>query len=701
MKNGIVLLLFFVSFLSFGQQTEVVDFIDVFATLQINPVIQNVKGKIIYTFVEKVPVDSIRIDAHNMTFSNVKINGNLVAFKSTKQQLILFEGFRIGTNELIFEYEARPKQALYFVNWNFTQEIDTPIEVQGQIWTQGQGKYTSHWFPSFDDVNEKVIFNLDISFEKSFEVVSNGILKDKIIKEGEITWQYRMKKPMSSYLLMLAIGHFEKRILFSKSGIPLEQYYKKKEEYKVEPTYRYGQLIFDFFEKEIGVPYPWEVYRQIPVMDFLYAGMENTSATLFSDDFIVDKIGFFDKNYINAHAHELAHQWFGNLVTAVSSKHHWLQEGFATYYALLAEKEIYGEDHFNWELFKTFQQLKEASETDTIPLLDAKASSLTFYQKGAWALHVLREGIGEDNFRIAVCRYLEKNAYQNVTTENFFLEIEKISDFDLITFQKVWLETPGFNDEEAKELLIKNKFMQSYFVLEKKRILPLEEKYKEFEKILKANDIYYPLKVEVLNQLQAEPFETKEKLLMLAMQSKDLKVRQAVVSSLNEIPEKFRLQYETLLEDQSYITQEVALFRLWEQFPEHRLHYLQKSKGWIGFQDRNLELLRLALALATPEYKEESKKELYYQLLRYTGTDYDTAIRQNALEKLLSLKLISRDVLKSLIYTTTSHRWQFSKFGREKIRMLLKEEKYKKIFESLLSDLMEKEFLQLKKLLIE
>ena len=134
-----------------------------------------------------------------------------------------------------------------------------------------------------------------------------------------------MQKPMSSYLLVLAIGKFDKKIEFSNSGIPLEMYYRPKDAVKFEPTYRYSKPIFDCLESEIGLKYPWEIYRQIPVRDFLYAGMENTSATLFSSHLIVDSIGFEDRNYTNVNAHELAHQWFGDLVTAESGTHHWLQ----------------------------------------------------------------------------------------------------------------------------------------------------------------------------------------------------------------------------------------------------------------------------------------------------------------------------------------------------------------------------------------
>src|SRR5205814_766567 len=98
----------------------------------------------------------------------------------------------------------------------------------------------------------------NITFQKSFTVVSNGKLKKKIAKDGNFIWKYKMKKPMSSYLVMLAIGHFEKECTKSSSKIPLEMYYEKEDANRVEPTYRHSKKIFDFFEKEIGVKYPWK-----------------------------------------------------------------------------------------------------------------------------------------------------------------------------------------------------------------------------------------------------------------------------------------------------------------------------------------------------------------------------------------------------------------------------------------------------------
>ena len=324
------------SLFSFAQQTKSVDFTSVMGKIEINALDKLVSGEVTYYFVVKNTIDTIKIDAQNIDFSNLKINNTEVKFSNNRKQILLFEGYKRGINQLTFNYLSRPKQAMYFVGKG----------EQLQIWTQGQGKYTSNWFPSFDDPNEKLIFNLDIKFNNLFQVVSNGKLENKIAIQDDFIWNYRMKKPMSSYLLMMLIGKFEIKQEKSQSGKSLFYYIEKEDLSKFEPTYRYSKAIFDFFEKEISVKYPCEVYKQVPVRDFLYAGMENTSATVFSRDFVVDSVGFNDKNYVNVNAHELAHQWFGDLITALSGKHHWLQEGFSTYYALLAEKEVFGDDYF-------------------------------------------------------------------------------------------------------------------------------------------------------------------------------------------------------------------------------------------------------------------------------------------------------------------------------------------------------------------
>jgi aminopeptidase N len=675
---------------SFAQQTLKVDFKTLHATLIPNAIDKSISGEVIYQFEVLKAIDTIAIDALKMDFTNVKINEKTINFKNSGKELKLFQGFKKGKNTLTFSYKATPKQTLYFIG-----EGD-----QLQIWTQGQGKYTSHWLPSFDDVNEKVIFNLSVSFDNQFTVLSNGKLKsvnDNFNDKSKI-WHYQMSKPMSSYLVMMAIGKFEKQTTKTKSGTPLEFYIDEKDTDKFETTYKYTTQIFDYFEQEIGLNYPWEIYRQVPVRDFLYSGMENTTSTIFSQDFVVDAIGYNDKTYINVNAHELAHQWFGNLITAQSGKHHWLQEGFATYYALLAEKELFGEDHFQWELYEMAERLQKASKTDTIPLLNEKASSLTFYQKGAWALHSLRESIGAENFQKAVKNYLKKYGFKNVNTDDFLNEVKAVSTFDVQNFKRIWLEKSGFEVGQALALLRKNAFMKSYLELVDLQTKPFVDKKSHFENLLKT-EAFYPIKEEVIFQLADVPFEEKEALLQLAMDSKNLKVRQAIARIMIEIPTAFQANYETLLNDESFVTKEISLGTLWNLFPEKQADYLNQSKDWIGFNDKNLRILWLTLALMTKDFENENKVNFYDELLNYSSLKYESSIRQNALTNLLFLNPNDQNILRNLANATTHHKWQFTLFARNQIRELVKTERHKKYFEEILPSLNAAEQNQLKRLL--
>lgn len=683
------ILLFITTFI-FAQQTQFVDFKSVSGKLKFNSDEKLVFGSVEYQFEVLKSVDTINIDAKNMEFSKVAINQKEVVFVNTGSQLQIINDFQKGNNHLTFEYKVKPKQALYFVEME-NSEV--------QIWTQGQGRYTSNWFPSFDDVNEKVIFNLEIAYDKDYQVVSNGVLKKKNENKNQFQWQYKMENPMSSYLLMLAIGKFDKKEFRSKSNIPLEYYLEPKDANSFEPTYRYSKRIFDFLEKETGVKYPWKIYRQIPVRDFLYAGMENTTTTLFATRYVVDPIGFEDRNYTNVDAHELAHHWFGDLVTAESSTHHWLQEGFATYYAALAEKEIYGDDYFYSKLYDTAQQLKFASRTDSIPVLNPKASSLTFYEKGAWALFVLHESIGDKAFKKAIKSYLKKYAYQTVNTQNFFDEIKKVSDFDLDKFQKTWLETTAFDTPTANALLSRNKAIEARLEVDKLKNTPLSEKHDYFLKILNS-DVFYSVKESVISQIKSEKYETKKVLLQTALRSNEIRVRQAVAETMSVIPEDFRLEFETLLDDKSYQTREITLYFLWKNFPLHRASYLDKSKSWIGFNDYNLRTLWLSLALSTPDYVD-NHEILISELIAFSSTKYEATTRQNALEKLIAFKMINDEVLINLVNATTHHMWQFSKFGRDSIRLLLKKSEMRASFERILTNLTPDEQFQLNRLLKE
>ncbi|MBT8296282.1 MAG: M1 family metallopeptidase, partial [Gramella sp.] len=464
-------------------QNTFFDFKSANAHLQIIPDSGKVKGTVNYTFEVLVQEDSLFIDGREMVFSNVEFNGEPVQFSSNSKGLYILSDFLPSVeNELKLSYSATPGSGMYFINWEFP-EIDN---AQKQVWTQGQGKYTSTWLPSFDDMTEKLEFDLSFEYPAGFDLVANGeFLSQEKINDNSRLWKFDMNNPMSSYLVAMTAGKFDHKNLRSASGDEISLYYAPQDSLLVEPTYRYTAEIFDFLEEEIGVPYPWQNYKQVPVQDFLYGGMENTGTTIFSESFLTDSIGFKDRNYVNVNAHELAHQWFGNLVTEVSGRDHWLHEGFATYYALLAEKEIFGEDYYYWKLFETAEKLKELSDRGKgESLLDPKASSLTFYQKGAWALHMLREKVGEEAFRKGVKNYLELYRFKNVTTDNFLAEIEATSGLDLTQFRRDWLEQSAFKAAQSLESLKNSEFITSYLNIAALRETSLDLKYALLEKAL-------------------------------------------------------------------------------------------------------------------------------------------------------------------------------------------------------------------------
>lgn len=660
----------FFSFSLFSQQAEKVDFISCDALVQPNFTEKSISGKVTYEFEVLQPIDTIRIDAFNVDFTNVLINSKEIKFKNTGKALLLFEGFTKGKNTVSFSYSAKPKQTLYF----------TGEDEDLQIWTQGQGKNTSHWLPSFDDVNEKVIFNVRVVFDENYQVITNGVNKNPCTQEGEkILWSNKMQKPMSSYLVMLAIGDFVKQTEKTKSGTALEFYLDKNDKNKFEPTYRYSKQIFEFLEEEIGVKYPWEVYRQVPVRDFLYAGMENTTSTIFSQDFVVDSIGFNDKNYVNVNAHELAHQWFGDLITAKESKHHWLQEGFATYYALLAEKEAFGDDYFYNQLYQYAQELQHANQYDSIPILNEKASSLTFYKKGAWALHVLRENIGEKNFRKAVKSYLKKYAFKNVNTDDFLSEINKVSKYDTTVFMKNWLESPKFNLEEALSYLTKNNSVNQLIQFGKtNKHLEETELFEKFKAIL-SSQVFYTVKQEIVYQSQNLSEEKQLELLKLALETNDIKVRQAVAEILSKIPYSFKADFETLLNDKSYVTREIALFRLWTNFEQDRERLIELSKDWTGL-NYNLKIANLTLKIVGSNNNESRKQNAIEELENYTKLPYETSVRQPALETLIKLGITSDVILIELINASMHHKWQFVKFAKDNIRALISNDEIREKF---------------------
>ncbi len=655
-------------------QTEKFDFKNLDAYIQILPSIQRVEGKVDYTFDVLAQEDTLRIDGRNMEFIDVFLDEQPVEFYSDEHRIyILFDFLPAKNKKLTFNYEVKPTSGMYFINWDLSQNE----EAKKQVWTQGQGKYTSTWLPSFDDMTEKVEFDLSFEFPRDYQLIANGALKT--VKETDSTriWKFDMTVPMSSYLVGMAAGNYKSKRLTSSSGDEIQLYYNPEDSLLFEPTYRYSVEIFDFLEQEIGMPYPWQNYKQVPVMDFLHGGMENTGATIFSASFLTDSIGFKDRNYVNVNAHELAHQWFGNLVTATNGKHHWLHEGFATYYALLAEKAIFGEDYYYWKLYETAEKLKELSDSGKgESLMNPKASSLTFYQKGAWALHILRERVGDEAFRNGIKNYLKLYSFRNVETDNFIAEMEKASGMDLSQYVKDWLEQSAFKATQSLESLRKSEFIVNYLNIAALRETSLEQKFQFLEDALDfpVNDY---IGQEAVNQLAGLQSESAFKLYKKAFETNNIFVRQAIALTMKKIPESLKPEFESLLQDESYLSIEAALFKLWEQFPAERKKYLEETRNLEGFYNKNIRMLWLTLNLVTPEFEPNHTQDYYEELAGYTAAWQPFQLRENAFSYLYQLGAFNPESLESLIKGTRHHIYGFRNYCRELLNELLKNEEYR------------------------
>ncbi|QXP54741.1 M1 family metallopeptidase [Cellulophaga sp. HaHa_2_95] len=674
-----------------AQEQKSVDFISGDLSITVFPEQKQVNGTVTYTFDILKPVDSIFLDAKNINFTALKLNGKKVKYVNDEKHIIIKKRFKKGKSQTLhLSYEVQPTQTVYFIGW------EDDASKNKQIWTQGQGKYTSHWLPSFDDMNEKVVFDTEITFDSTYQVIASGKLIDAKKNANDITtWSYDMKQPMSSYLLAFAIAKYDKKTVASNRGVPLELFYYPEDSIKFEPTYRYSKEIFDFLEREIGLDYPWQNYKQVPVKDFLYAGMENTTTTIFSDGYMIDSIAFVDKNYININAHELAHQWFGNLVTEANGQHHWLQEGFATYYAQLAEKELFGSEYHFWKLFDTAETLTQQSkEGKGESLKNPKASSLTFYEKGAWALALLKEEVGTASFKKGIQNYLEKYKFKNVKINDFLVEIEKASGQSLNDYDDIWLGDTEFPMAVAFDYLKNNSSSISDFISLQESINKVADKKVQLSLIENAydesNSIEFKKRL-ILTYAELFSIDFMKKIIA----SNDLMLRQALSLKTIQIPSELQTDFESLLEDQSYSTIENSLYRLFLNFPEQRKTYLDQTKDIIGFSDKNVRLLWLTLALVTEDYNSLKTKDYFDELGSYTQEQYDPKTREAAFQYLFQTFGLTDTNLGDLAKASIHHSWQFKKFARALFDELLKDEAYKDRIIALLPELNEKEKLYL------
>jgi aminopeptidase N len=420
-----------------------VDFIHMLLEVDFEPEAGKVNGLVHYEFTPKQQkVDTLFLDAPGIDIHYVLLDGDTMRFYTNEAGLIIQFAKTLSwgdKHKLSIGYTAFPEKGIYFIGWN-----DPTRRRRKQIWTQGQGIDNRHWIPCYDDVNDKLITETKITFTTGYEVISNGVLKSKTDRQdGYTTWHYAMSKPHVVYLVMIAVGDFAYKDMVSKSGVVSRQYYYPDEPQCFEPTYQYSNEMMDWIEEELGVPYPWEIYRNVPVQDFIYGAMENTTATIFGDFYLQDSRAALERNYIGTNAHELTHQWFGDYITEWSGTHHWLHESFATHYAKHFKRHIFGEDYYQWDRRGEMESSWRAAKQNSLPVAHSQAGAARHYPKGSLVIDMMRYVLGEDQFRKVMTAFLEQYPYDMVDTHLFYLEFIKNLGINLDWFFDQWLYKGG------------------------------------------------------------------------------------------------------------------------------------------------------------------------------------------------------------------------------------------------------------------
>jgi aminopeptidase N len=350
-------------------------------------------------------------------------------------------------------YSCRPRKGLYFI-----QPDEAYPQKPRQIWSQGQTEDAHWWFPCADTPHQKMTTELMVTVDEKYFALSNGTLVGSTgnVADKTITYHWRQEQPHPAYLVTVVIGEYE-LVQERLHGLPVEYYvYADRAEQGKKLFARTPQMI-EFFAEKFGYPYPFAKYAQVLVDDFLFGAMENTSATTMTDRCLLDERAALDLNYDDIVAHELAHHWFGDLVTCKHWSEIWLNESFATYSEYLWREHTQGEDEARFVLYQDFlTYLHEDFSSHRRPILfhryrySEELMDRHAYEKGACVLHMLRQVLGDEAFFRSLARYLSKFAFGVAETNDLKTAIEEVTGKNLYWFFEQWIYRPGYPELEVE-----------------------------------------------------------------------------------------------------------------------------------------------------------------------------------------------------------------------------------------------------------
>ena len=386
------------------------------------------------------------LDAEEFTVTSVLgQDGEALKFDQTARELAvrLPRPYKFG-EELSFTcfYHGRdPKIGLRFT----AETPDNPRLVFSDSFPEN----VHHWFPCFDYPNDKVTNEIVATVEQGLKVAANGRLVSVTgdAAAGTVTYHWSQDLPHSTYLIFLAAAPYVV-VRDSYGTLPVSYWVYPRDAAKVGPTYGKTPKMIEFFNRTFGYDYPWQKYDQVSVPSG--GGAESTSATAMTHRIMVDERGEPDFPAIGIVSHELAHQWWGDLVTLRSWAHTWLNESFGTYSDYLYHRFEKGDDEGAVNLRgKLNAYLREAKTRYIRPIVsdryDAPGDMFDAhtYPKGARVLHMLRSLVGDEPFFGTLRHFLHRYAFDSVDTADFIRSVKTVTGQNLDWFFDQWLYKPG------------------------------------------------------------------------------------------------------------------------------------------------------------------------------------------------------------------------------------------------------------------
>ncbi|MEL6454988.1 MAG: M1 family metallopeptidase [Cyanobacteria bacterium J06623_5] len=392
-------------------------------TIQINPVVDG--------------VSSLQLDAVALDIQSVKVGNIEQTFEYDGEQLhiTLKQATKARTPfSLVISYAVEnPQRGLYFIG----PDKDYPGKPV-QVWTQGEDEDSRFWFPCFDYPGQLATSEIRVQIPKQFKAISNGELVHTAQKGNDTIYHWKLEKVHPSYLMTLAIGEFEE-ITDSWKGKPVRYFFEKGRQVEAQLTMGKTPQMMAALSKWFGYDYPFANYDQVCVSDFIFGGMENTTTTLLTDRCLIDQRAALDNQRAEPLvAHELAHQWFGDLIVINHWSQAWVKEGAATYSEVLWIEETLGQDEaFYYHLNHARAYLSEDRSRYRRPLVThiyREAIELYdrhIYEKGSCVYHMIRMELGDELFTRSLSTLLTDNAHRTVETIDLLRAIDKATGRNL------------------------------------------------------------------------------------------------------------------------------------------------------------------------------------------------------------------------------------------------------------------------------